>query len=184
MAKQLKDDSGAGTKGGGVGGFVIGLVMATLAAAVAGAGLGFVLGPNMARQEQEAKQAKPGGEATDREGKEKKAEFRPRYARPGMVVRLKPILANLRAPFNSWVRLEAAMLLDAEPEKDEEAVQEAEMLKAMIEQDITAWLRTLALKDLEGPSNFAFLHDDLTERARIRSHGLVREIVILTMVVE
>ncbi len=177
MAEQLEDGTKDKGRDGGMG-FAIGLVVATLVAAGAGAGLGFVLGPNMATPQQEKKkEQKP-------EDEEQQAHFKPQYTAPGTVVRLKPIIANLRAPFRSWVRLEAAMLVAGEAEKDKEKARDVEVLKAVVEQDITAWLRTLALKDLEGPSSLAFLHDDLTERARIRSKGLIREIIVLTLVVE
>jgi len=179
MAEQLEDGTKDKGKGGGGMGFVIGLVVATLVAAGAGAGLGFVLGPNLATPKQEKQQAQE-----QEEEEEKQARFKPEYTAPGTVVRLKPVIANLRAPFKSWARLEAAMLVGADIGKDKEKAQAVEALKAIVEQDITAWLRTLALKDLEGPSSLTFLHDDLTERARIRSKGLVREIIILTLVVE
>jgi flagellar FliL protein len=179
MAEQLEDGTQGKGKGGGGMGFVIGLVVATLVAAGAGAGLGFLLGPNLATPKQQEQPKKE-----EKEGEKKETGFKPRYTAPGTVVRLKPIIANLRAPFRSWARLEAAMLVSKEAEEDKEKAQAVETLKAVVEQDITAWLRTLALKDLEGPSNLTFLHDDLTERARIRSKGLVREIIILTLVVE
>ena len=180
MTEQLEDgtkEQGGGNGKGGGKGFVIGLLAAVLVAAGAGGGLGFVLGPNMATPQQEEK--KPDGE-----GEKKEAGFRPEYTAPGTVVRLRPVIANLRAPFSTWVRLEAAMLVGAKIGKDKELQAAIEALKAVVEQDITAWLRTLALKDLEGPSSLAFLHDDLTERARIRSKGLIREIIVLTLVVE
>ncbi len=178
MTEQLEDGTKEKGKGGGMG-FVVGMLAAVLVAAGAGAGLGFVLGPNLATPKQEEKAKQEEGE-----GEKKESGFRPEYTAPGTVVRLKPILANLRAPFNSWVRLEAAMLVSGKAEEDKEQAQALETLKAVVEQDITAWLRTLALKDLEGPSSLTFLHDDLTERARIRSKGLVREIIVLTLVVE
>ncbi len=57
-------------------------------------------------------------------------------------------------------------------------------LAALIQEDVHAYLRTLSLKDLEGAGNLAYLRDDLTERAAIRSGGRVKEFVILSLVVE
>ncbi len=53
-----------------------------------------------------------------------------------------------------------------------------------ITEDIIAYLRTVPMSDLEGPSGFLHLREDLNDRVRIRSGGKVREVVIQTLVLE
>ena len=47
-----------------------------------------------------------------------------------------------------------------------------------------AYLRTVTLKQLEGPVGLEAIRDDLNERAATRSDGKVREFVIRTLVVQ
>ncbi len=164
-------------KGGGGKGAMIGFLVATLVAAGAGAGMGFVLAPKFA-----ASAAAHAGEeaAAEEERKKEEEQVAEPYAHDGTVVKLQPVTTNLREPFRSWVRLEGALIVKGK-ETDEKALEE---LGALVQQDVLAYLRTLALKDLEGASNLAFLRDDLNERARLRSEGRVAEFVILSLVVE
>ncbi len=166
MAEEATEKKG----GGSAKGAVIGLLLATLIAAGAGAGLGFVLGPQFAAAER--KKARPA------EGEGEEFAVAEAYGRTSVLRRLKPVMTNLREPFNSWVRLEGALIVNGRSEKG------LDEMAALVEQDILAYLRTLALKDLEGPSNLACLRDDLNERARVRTDGKVREFVIVTLVVE
>jgi len=76
------------------------------------------------------------------------------------------------------VRLEGAIIVDSTAEVD------FDELAALISQDTLAYLRTVNLMDLEGPSALAYLRDDLNERAKIRSKGYVVELVISSLVVE
>ncbi len=165
-------DSAAGQGGSGKG-FVIALLAVTLLAAGAGAGMGFLLGPKLA-----AAQAGEQQQAQQQEVQED--EPRPIYSGRHLALRLQPITTNLRAPQRSWVRLEGALLVNAQ-DLDEKAQAE---LALLVQQDVLAHLRTLSLRDLEGPGNLAFLRDDLSERARTRSDGRVEEFVILSLVVE
>ncbi|MGB3387257.1 MAG: flagellar basal body-associated FliL family protein [Pseudaminobacter sp.] len=90
-------------------------------------------------------------------------------------VLLPPITTNLAAPTTTWVRLEASIVLD-EP-------QEA-TLADEIHQDLLAYLRTVRLHQVEGASGFQHLKADLTERARIRSEGHVKQVLIRTLIFE
>ena len=45
-------------------------------------------------------------------------------------------------------------------------------------------MRTVPLAQLEGPSGFLHLREDLNDRARIRSGGKVRELVVHALVLE
>ncbi len=169
----MSGEEKAKEKGGGGKGAMIGFLVSTLVAAGAGAGMGFVLAPKFAAGA--AGQVKK--EAATEEKREKIAEP---YGSDSTVVKLQPVTTNLRKPFRSWVRLEGALIVKGK-EAEEKALEE---LGVLVQQDVLAYLRTLALKDLEGASNLAFLRDDLNERARLRSEGRVAEFVILSLVVE
>ncbi len=178
--KKDADDTGGGGKG-----FVIGLALATLIAVGAGGGAGFVLAPKFAADSAAGAAKDASGAA--QEGAEQEAGKKAqdggsarKVALGGEIVKLQPVTTNLRHPFQSWVRLEGALLVSDEV-LDEKARQE---LAARARQDVLAYLRTLALKDLEGASNLAFLRDDLNERARVRFKGRVSEFIILSLVVE
>ena len=60
----------------------------------------------------------------------------------------------------------------------------ANAMAAAISEDIVAYLRTVPLVQIEGPSGFLHLREDLNDRARIRSGGKVRELVIQGLVLE
>jgi len=155
---------------GGAKGVLIGLVVATLLAVAAGGALGFVLGPRFGNK----------GKKPPVAARKEKTEKPPAAYAGGVVVRLRPLTVNLRAPFHSWARLEGALILKGKgmDKKGEEK------LGMLVQQDTVAYLRTLSLKDLQGASNLAFLRDDLNARAKARSKGAVSEFIILSLVVE
>ncbi len=168
------EEKARGKSGGGKGA-MIGFLVSTLVAAGAGAGMGFVLAPKFAAGADHADKAP----AVAENGKKEDRIAEP-YAHDSTVVKLQPVTTNLREPFRSWVRLEGALIVKGR-ETDQKTLEE---LAALVQQDVLAYLRTLALKDLEGASNLTFLRDDLNERARLRSEGRVAEFIILSLVVE
>ena len=89
-----------------------------------------------------------------------------------------PIVTNIGSPKDTWIRLEAAIVFDAK------AVQHPETLAEDIAGDELAYLRTVALTQIEGPIGLENIRQDLNERAAIRSGGKVSELVIRTLVVQ
>ena len=89
---------------------------------------------------------------------------------------LTPIVTNLASPENTWIRLEASIVIDGEGD--------AKGLAATITEDTVAYLRTLSLPLIEGASGLLHLREDLNDRARIRSGGKVRDLIIHTLIVE
>lgn len=89
-----------------------------------------------------------------------------------------PIITNLGNPSSVWLRLEAMLIFDGEMPAD------AEVLAAQISGDSLAFLRTVQLRQIEGASGLLHLREDLTERAKIRSEGRVKEFVIQALAVE
>ena len=90
---------------------------------------------------------------------------------------LPPVVTNLAAPEGAWIRLQTAVSYD---KTDGVAV---EALIPKVGEDLLAFVRTLTLDDIQGASGLDALRDDLNERARLRSDGKVRELLIETLVV-
>ena len=63
-------------------------------------------------------------------------------------------------------------------------VENSNLLAARINDDIIAFLKTLTVVELQGPSGLQALREDLNERAAVRSDGKVREIIIEALVVQ
>jgi flagellar FliL protein len=92
-----------------------------------------------------------------------------------LLVSLAPMTTNLAAPSTVWIRLEIALLLSSPQPQD--------MLEA-IHQDLFTYVKTLKLHQIEGASGYQHLKTDLDERARIRSDGQVKEVLIRTLLFE
>jgi flagellar protein FliL len=99
-------------------------------------------------------------------------------AQPSTILDLAPIVTNLGAPQDTWVRLEGSIIFDPRTLPHPEAV------AGRIGDDILAYLRTVSLRQLEGPIGLENIRQDLNERAAIRSDGKVRAFVIRTLVVQ
>lgn len=159
-------DSGDGATGGSATGAIIGLVLASLIAAGGGVALGWMyFGQPPA--------AAHGGKGHDGKDADK-------YADGSRIRELVPITTNLAGEPAVWVRLETSVLLTAaaEPSADDEV-----MLRN-ISEDLVAYLRTLSLAQIQGPSGFQNLREDLDERVRIRSEGAAQELIIQAMIIE
>ena len=99
-------------------------------------------------------------------------------AQPSTIVDLPPIVTNLGAPQDTWVRLEGSIIFDPT------ALPHPEAVAGRIGDDILAYLRTVSLRQLEGPIGLENIRQDLNERAATRSGGKVRAFVIRTLVVQ
>ncbi len=167
MAQAAKPES---TSGGGKLGVILALSLLTLLAAAGGGGLGVKLASSVEKalsekaKEQEA--AEPDQPAL-------------RYSAPDMMMEpLKPMISNLAAPSGAFVRVEASIIYK------NGALPNPQIAAAQIQEDVVAYLRTIPLSQLEGPSGLIHLREDLNERARLRSEGHVEELVIETLVVQ
>ena len=99
-------------------------------------------------------------------------------AQPSTIVDLPPIVTNLGAPQDTWIRLEGSIIFDPKTLPHPEAV------AGQIGDDVLAYLRTVSLRQLEGPIGLENIRQDLNERAATRSGGKVRAFVIRTLVVQ
>jgi flagellar FliL protein len=90
---------------------------------------------------------------------------------------LSPIVTNIASPERTWIRLEMSLVIDGEGV-------DAKGLAASITEDTIAYLRTLSLPLIEGSSGLLHFREDLNDRARIRSGGKVRDLIVHTLIVE
>ncbi len=88
---------------------------------------------------------------------------------------LSPITTNMAAPMDTWVRMDVSLLVDRELPAE---------LAATVHQDLLAFMRTLKMHQVEGPSGLQHLKADLRERAMLRTEGRVRDVLIRTLVFE
>jgi flagellar protein FliL len=91
---------------------------------------------------------------------------------------LPAIVTNLGTPHDTWIRLEGSIVFDPK------ALPHPEVMAGLISDDILAYLRTVSLRQIEGPIGLEDIRQDLNERAATRSGGTVRELVIRTLVVQ
>jgi flagellar basal body-associated protein FliL len=149
---------------------VVALVVATLIGAVGGGVLGFTLvgeAPTL-----KADQSESSGDSSA-------AKTVATPAPPRLRLReLPPIVTNLAAPETSWVRLQAAIVFEGE------ALAQSDVLLSEVTADIVAFLRTMTLSSIEGAEGLRRLHEDLSERAVIRSEGRIHELIIQALVVQ
>ncbi|EFL89491.1 flagellar basal body-associated protein FliL [Ahrensia sp. R2A130] len=88
---------------------------------------------------------------------------------------LQPILTNIAAPKDVWVRLELSLLtVDAIDAK----------LAEEIGQDLFALMRTIRLDQMEGPSGFLALRHAIDQRAKFRGGEMVERVLFRTLVLE
>ena len=102
----------------------------------------------------------------------------PPLAAPSSIYDLPPIVTNLATPQDTWIRLEGSIVFDPR------LMPHPETTAAKLGDDILAYLRTLTLKQLEGPIGLEDLRQDLSERAATRTGGKAHEFVIRTLVVQ
>ena len=139
-------------------GEVLGLIVGTLAAIGVGGGFGALF----------LKQPEPGAaaRAAAKEAKLADCEVRP----------LAPIVANLGSPPDTFVRLQAAIVLEPN-------TLNSDALVAKVADDIVAYLRTVPITEIQGPTGFQFLREDLKRRAVQLGGGKIRDFLITTFVV-
>jgi len=101
-----------------------------------------------------------------------------KYSGDTVVKPIEAVVTNLASPSDTWVRLEASMVFK------NGALKNPEVTGAELRQDMLAYLRTVNIAQLEGPSALQHLLEDLDERAAVRTNGRVSELVIQTLVIQ
>ena len=167
----------------GIGGFLIAIALV----AVIGGGSGLALG-SAAVVKAHSSSAKPASaaQAGDVQGRDEKsvqatsnkAKKESGHAFAGQLLPLEPMLVNMAEPSKRWLRLEGAIIFE-KPLTDEKAV-----VLAQISQDLVGFLRNTSLQQMETSSGLEFLLEDMSELARLRTHGNARRFVLKSLVIE
>jgi len=120
-----------------------------------------------------------GGHGADKAHDKPKGEQTTAH-KPGKTVlkELAPIVTNLSDSSASWIRIQVAIVYDPA------ALPHPEVLTTELTADIVAYLRSVALRSIEGANGLRRLHDELSERAATRSEGVVQELIIQSLVVQ
>ncbi len=148
-------------KGNARGG-IIGAVIGTLAAIAGGFAFGFL--------------AVKGGDTTAADAAAKPAEKAP-SAKPAEVRTLPPIVTNLRDPSTLYVRVEAVVVFEPN-------TQDLAALAAKIGDDLVSYLRTVSLSELDGPTGFQYVREDLRKRSILLGGGKVRELLLQSFIIQ
>lgn len=155
-------------QGGNGGGGLMGFVIVSVIALGLGAGFGMFLG-NVPKDEA-AKVATAKDKAPEK-------PVAPQGYPDAKLVEMAPIVANLGGPGDSWIRIEASILVQG---FDEGAI----TLAAQLAEDFAAYLKTATLSQFEGPSGFQNLREDFLDRATIRDREHIKDVIIHGVVVE
>lgn len=91
---------------------------------------------------------------------------------------LAPVVTNLAAPSDVWVRVEGTLVFEGR------SLPHGEALAGQIAGDILAFMRTQTLQQIQGVAGLQHLRQDLNERVATRSQGQVREFIIKSLVVQ
>ena len=168
-----------GKKKGGMMPTIIAATVVTLIAAGGGAALGAMLAASAPPPVAPAEPAEPeahAGEAA-KGAVQSDIAMAEGEATPLQLIEMKPVLTNIYSPTDSWLRIEASLVIKQDGNVN------AEVLAAEIESDTLAFLRSVQLAQVEGSRGLLHLRDDLRERAKLRSPAVV-DYLIRAMVAE
>jgi flagellar FliL protein len=152
---------------------IVGFVLVTLLAAGSGVGIAWQLQSMKSNAATKAVDSHGGTEAAAGAGSKSP------IAEGTIIKPLPSILTNL-ADQNTkkpGVRVDISLLLPKGLPQEDEMV-------ALLAQDIVAFLRTVTTTQIEGPTGFQMLREDLEDIARIRSQGKARGLVIRSFMIE
>jgi flagellar protein FliL len=143
------------------------LGLLTLLSALIGGGFGLAMVSGIEKRVEEKYKAAPSKETVASP-----------YAGAVAIKKLAPVVTNLVGSGSDWVRVEASVVYNSA------ASENPDMMVAETRQDVLAYIRTLSLAQIQGPSGLLHLREDLNERARLRSKGAIQELVLETVIVQ
>lgn len=118
------------------------------------------------------------GEAPAADAAEAPEEEEPLDLTKLKVIPIPPVLTTLAAPKGKWIRLEGSILAMPGGELS------PELLAERSGEQILAYLRSLRLDQIEGPSGFQALRADLNDTVKVLSKGEVQGVLIHGLIVE
>jgi len=143
------------------------LGLLTLLSALVGGGFGLSIVSNIEKRVEEKYKSQP----------QSAAEASP-YSGDITIKKIAPVVTNLAGSETDWIRLEASVVYKKVFEFN------PDLLAAEARQDILAYLRTVTLAQIQGPSGLLHVREDLNERVKLRSKGVIQELVLETLVVQ
>jgi len=169
MAKNLALPFRSGQASASEGGrnLFLALGLLTLLSALIGGGFGLSIVSSIERRVEAKYRSQP----------QPSADAKP-YSGDIAIKKLAPVVTNLAASETDWVRLEASIVYKGGFEFN------PDLIAAEARQDILAYLKTITLAQIQGPSGLLHLREDLNERVRLRSKGMIQELVLETLVVQ
>ena len=174
-----EEEPAGGKKKSGLITTIIAVVVLTLVGGGGGWVLGGMLAPKLTppkAADATAPVAPPAGEKAKPAEGEKTGDAPPKIStEANNVISIEPITANLFYPADSVIRIELALLFKGPPDV---------ALAEMIHQDVMEYLKTVSLQDIQGPSGFKNLKDDIQERVDLRSEGRVSQVMFRSFVIE
>ncbi|MGO9485193.1 MAG: flagellar basal body-associated FliL family protein [Rhodomicrobium sp.] len=90
---------------------------------------------------------------------------------------LQSIVTNLGSPADTYVRLEAGIVIEA-------GTSDADAIAARVATDFLAYLRTVSLAEIQGPTGFQYFREDLKSHAIKQGRGKVQDVYITGFVIE
>lgn len=160
-------------------GFFIGILVVTLIAVGGGWFAGGQFAPGLMQDEATGKTVEVvTADNTKAPAKDKKEEKSGKKATTGPVMKLDPIIVVLQDSDNAFLRFEIAVIMEKSGALNDEEK------KTRLISDISAFAKTLSLKQISGPSGYIHFREDIIDRARISTGGLIKDILILSLVAE
>lgn len=146
---------------------ILTLGLLTLLSALIGSGFGFAIVTSIEKRVEEKFKEQP-----------ERPETVSPYTGDIALRKLSPVVTNLMGSDSDWIRLEASIVYKSRLEVN------SDVMAAEARQDILAYLRTLSLAQIQGPSGLLHVREDLNERVKLRSQGTIQELVLETLVVQ
>jgi flagellar FliL protein len=165
----MPEDEAAPPAGGRKGSMVHAIAAFAVLTLVA-AGSGTLLGFHLVGSVEDAIKTKAAEDAP--------APPQPLYPVGTSLLKVPSVVGNLASPQDVWVRVEASVIVA------EKEIASPDVLAGEIAEDILAYLRSVSLEQIEGPSGLLHLKEDLNDRVAIRSNDQVRELIIESLVVQ
>ncbi|WP_243374164.1 flagellar basal body-associated FliL family protein [Microvirga solisilvae] len=146
---------------------IVTLGVLTLLSALIGGGFGLTMVANIQKRVEEKFKESP-----------QQQENMSPYIGDIAIKRLSPVVTNLIGSDSDWIRLEASIVYKSGNELN------SDVMVAQARQDVLAYLRTVSLAQIQGPSGLLHLREDLNERMKLRSNGVIKELVLETLIVQ
>ena len=161
------ENKGKGSGGGSRSQLIIAVVVLTLLSAICG----WFLGGHIAKDYHKIHDGSAPGNV------EESRIHLSNFMLDANIIKLPPIKTNIAQPASKRLRLEAALVLDKPTKLKDE-------LAAEISSDFLFFLHSCTFDQLSGPSALFYLRSVLLDIAKIRSKGLVKAILISSLVLE